>query len=217
MSSAPPAGDSEQLAAVVRMHRRRHRWGVSVAWFLILLALGTGATASADSDGTPPPPWFIDLTIGFGVAAAIGLVVAIGYSVAMRRYPATDRAQAAGLERQRLRDAWRRGWSGRIYRVLYQLALWLGLALFLGAAVIGVVWTINGAASLAGAGPAVRWATPPINNDGDAATSLIVGLLFIFAGALVLRFIYRRVTRVWWRRYRQRRAADGAVQWPPSG
>jgi hypothetical protein len=58
--------------------------------------------------------------------------------------------------------------------ILYSLAEWLGFALFLGCAVIGVPATINGAAYLAGAGPVVRWAAAvPIHSDGDATASLM--------------------------------------------
>jgi hypothetical protein len=219
MSSAQPPGYPDQppgpaaaavdpaLAAAVRIQRRRHRWGVSVFWFLGALALCAGINSSANSGGTPSPPWFIDLTIGFGVAAAAALGVAICYSVAMRRRPAQVRAQAVLLERQRLRRLWRYGWTGRLYRGFFWSAAWLGMALIAGCVVIGVPLAINGVTYLAGAGQAVRWsAAMPIHSDGDAAGSLFIGLLFVFGGVLLVYFFYRRATRVWWPRFVARRA-----------
>jgi hypothetical protein len=214
MSSVRPPGHPEQppgpaaaagdpaLDAAVRIQRRRHRWGVAVFWFLGALALCAGINSSANSAGTPSPSWFIGLTIGFGVAAAAALGIAICYTVAMRRCPADARAQAIALERQRLRRQWRYGWTGRLYRIFFWSAAWLGMALFLGCVVIGVPLAINGVTYLAGSGQAVRWsAALPIHNDGDAAGSLVIGLLFVFGGVLVVYFFFRRVTRVWWPRF----------------
>ena len=204
---AAAAADDPALAAAVRIQRRRHRWGVAVFWLIGGLLLCAGGNSSADSNGTPSPPWFIDLTIGFGVAAAAALGVVLGYGVALRRRPAEVRARAILLEKQRLRQLWRYGWTGRLYHVFFWSATWLGMALFLAAAVLGVAWAINGATYLAGAGQAVRWSGDvPIHGDGDAAVSLVIGLLFIFAGLLVVLFIYRRATRVWWPRLVARRA-----------
>jgi hypothetical protein len=175
-------------------------------WLIGLLLLGVGSTSSADSSGTPPPPWFIDLTIASGAAAAAAAVIALGYSAALRRRPAEVRAQAIQLEKQRLRVLWRYGWTGRLYHAYYWTALWLGMALFLGCAGLGVAWAINGAAYLTGAGHAAQWSVDvPIHGDGDAAASLLFGLLFIFGGAMVVFYVYRRATRVWWPRYVQRR------------
>ena len=187
-------------------------------WLIGLLLLGVGSTSSADSNGTPPPPWFIGLTIASAVAAVAAAVIALGYSAALRRRPADVRAQAILLEKQRLRVLWRYGWTGRLYHLYFWTAAWLGMALFLGAAVLGVPWAINGAAHLAGAGQPVRWSGDiPIQGDGDAAASLVIGLLFVFGGAMVVWFLYRRVTRVWWPRFVQRRARafEGSLG-PPS-
>jgi len=202
--------------AVLRMQRRRHRWGVSVFWLVGVAVVGWGSTSDADSSGTPPPAWFTDLVIGFAVAAGVALVIAIGYSVAMRRYPAPARAEAARLERQRLRRAWRYGWTGRIYRVLFWSAATLGMAMFLGLAVLGVPWVVHGAAYLAGDRTGLTWSGDiPVNDDGDAAGSVVIGLAFVFAGLLVLWYIYTRVRRLWWPRFVARRAAADAIQWPP--
>ena len=187
-------------------------------WLIGLLLLGVGSTSSADSSGTPPPPWFIGLTIASAVAAVAAAVIALGYSAALRRRPADVRAQAILLEKQRLRVLWRYGWTGRLYHLYFWTAAWLGMALFLGAAVLGVPWAINGAAYLVGAGQPVRWSGDiPIQGDGDAAASLVIGLLFVFGGAMVVWFLYRRVTRVWWPRFVQRRARafEGSLG-PPS-
>ena len=76
------------------------------------------------------------------------------------------------------------------------------MALILGCVVIGVPLAINGVTYLAGSGEVVRWsAAMPIHSDGDAAGSLVIGLLFVFGGVLVVYFFYRRVTRVWWPRF----------------
>ena len=102
---------------------------------------------------------------------------------------------------------WRYGWTGRLYHIYYWSAAWLGMALFLGGALLGIGWAINGAVYLAGAGHAAQWSVDvPINNDGDAAGSLVIGLLFVFGGLMAVIFIYRRATRVWWPRFVQRRA-----------
>jgi hypothetical protein len=219
MSNAPPTGHPEQpsgtaaadedpaLAAAVRIQRRRHAWALAMFWLIGLLLLGVGSTSSADSSGTPPPPWFIGLTIASGLAALASAGLALGYGAALGRRPPEVRAQAILLEKQRLRVLWRYGWTGRLYHVYYWSAAWLGMALFLGTAVLGVPWAINGAAYLAGAGPAVRWSGDiPIHGDGDAAGSLIIGLLFVFGGVMVMVYVYRRATRVWWPRYVRRRA-----------
>jgi hypothetical protein len=53
----------------------------------------------------------------------------------------------------------------------------------------------------------VRWSGDiPIHGGGDAAGSLVIGLLFVFGGTMVACYVYRRATRVWWPRYEQRRA-----------
>jgi hypothetical protein len=219
MSSARPPGhpgqppgpaaatDDPALAAAVRIQRRRHAWALAMFWLIGLLLLGVGSTSSADSNGTPPPPWFIGLTIASAVAAVAAAGIALANSAALRRRPAELRAQAILLEKQRIRVLWRYGWTGRLYHGYYWSALWLGMALFLGCAGLGVAWAINGAAYLVGARHAVRWSVDvPINNDGDAAGSLVIGLLFVFGGAMVVFYVYRRATRVWWPRFVQRRA-----------
>jgi hypothetical protein len=221
MSSAQPTGHPEQtpdLAAAVRIQRRRHAWALAMFWLIGLLLLGVGSTSSADSNGTPPPPWFIGLTIASAVAAVAAAGIALAYSAALRRRPADVRAQAILLEKQRLRVLWRYGWTGRLYHLYFWTAAWLGMALFLAAAVLGVPWAINGAAYLVGAGQPVRWSGDvPIHGDGDAAASLVIGLLFVFGGLMVVWFLYRRVTRVWWPRFVQRRARafEGSLG-PPS-
>jgi hypothetical protein len=221
MSSARPPGDPDQppgpaaaaddpaVAAAVRIQRRRHAWGLATFWFIGLLLLCVGVNSSAGSNGTPSPRWFIGLTIASGLAALAAAALALGYGAALGRRPAEVRAQAILLEKQRIRVLWRYGWTGRLYHVFYWSALWLGMALFLGCAVLGVPWAINGATYLAGAGggPSVRWSGDiPIHGDGDAAGSLVIGLLFVFGGAMVVFYVYRRATRVWWPRYVQRRA-----------
>ena len=215
MSSAQPTGHPEELAAAVRIQRRRHVWALVMIWSIVAFLLIAGGASSASQSGTPAPTWFIGLMLGCAGAAVVTLVVVSGYTIAMRRWPAEVRAQAIALERQRLRQ---QGWGRRAYNVFYWTALWLGMALFLGAAVLGVPWAINGATYLAGAGQAVRWSGDvPIHGDGDAATSLVIGLLFIFGGVMVVWFLYRRVTRVWWPRFEQRRARafEGSLG-PPS-
>jgi peptidoglycan/LPS O-acetylase OafA/YrhL len=81
MSSAPPAGGQEglpeqaagasdpALAAAVRIQRRRHAWGLATFWLIAGCLLCAGINSTASSNGTPSPSWFVDLTIGFGVAA----------------------------------------------------------------------------------------------------------------------------------------------------
>lgn len=209
-SELPP--DDPALAAAVRIQRRRHAWALAMIWLIGVFLLLAGSAAEASDDDTPAPAWFIELMLLAAVLVVVTLAVVIGYSVAMSRRPAELRAQAIALERQRLRGRWRHSWRRRASHALYWLALSLGMAMFLVMAVVGVPWVINGAAYLAGGGgPAVRWATPPIHNDGDAATSLIVGLLFVFTGVLVLLFIYRRATRVWWPRLLARQAAGAEL------
>ena len=237
MSSARPSGDPDRpaapagpaaaaedpaVAAAVRLQRRRHAWGVATFWFIGLLLLGVGSTSSADSNGTPPPQWFVGLTVASGFAALAAAALALGYGAALGRRPAQVRAQAILLEKQRIRVLWQYGWTGRLYHAFYWSALWLGMTLFLGGAVLGVPWAINGATYLAGAragaGPAVRWSGDiPIHGDGDAAGSLVIGLLFVFGGVMVVFWVYRRATRVWWPRYVQRRARafEGSLR-PPS-
>ena len=97
MSSGQPTGHPEQtpdLAAAVRIQRRRHAWALAMFWLIGLALLCVGSTSSADSNGTPPPPWFIGLTIASGVAAAAAAGIALAYSAALRRRPADVRAQA---------------------------------------------------------------------------------------------------------------------------
>jgi hypothetical protein len=195
MYGAPPSGGQQippgqaagqadpGLADAVRLQRRRHAWALALIWL-------TGAF----------------LMLAAAALAVVALAIVIGYTSAMSRHPVEVRKQASALERQRLRVSWRHSWRRRAALILHGLALWLGMAMFLGGAILGVPWAINGAAYLAGAGRAVTWATPPIHDDGDAATSLIVGLLFVFGGVLVVLFICRRATRVWWPRYLQRQA-----------
>jgi hypothetical protein len=210
MSDAQPAGHPEQLAAAVRIQRRRHVWALALIWSIVALLLFGGSVSSASQAGTPAPTWFVSLMLVCAGASVLTLGVVMGYSIAMRRRPAEVRAQAIFLERQRLRQL---GWGRRVYHVFFVTALWLGLAIFGGCAVIGVPWAINGAAYLVGAGPVVRWsAAIPIHSDGDAAGSLVIGLLFIFMGVMLLFAMYRRVMRVWWPRYLQRRARASGYQ-----
>jgi len=222
MSNAQPTGHPEQpsgasaadedpaLAAAVRIQRRRHRWALAMIWSILAFLLFGGSVSSASQAGTPAPTWFDSLMVVCAGASVLTLGAVIGYSIAMRRRPAEARAQAIFLERQRLRQL---GWGRRVYHVFFVTALWLGLAIFGGCAVIGVPWVINGAAYLVGAGPVVRWsAAIPVHSDGDAAGSLVIGLLFIFMGVMLVFAMYRKVARVWWPRYLQRRARASGYQ-----
>jgi hypothetical protein len=195
------------VAAAVRMERRRHIGALATFWCIAGFAFCIGVNSTANSNGTPSPSWFIDITIAFPVAALAALCIALGSYAALRRRPAEVRAQAILLERRRNWRQWHGGWQGRAFWILFWSAAWLGMALMTGCAVIGVPWAINGVTYLAGAGEVVRWsAAVPVNSDGDAAVSLVIGLLFVFGGVMVVFFIYRRATRVWWPRYVQRRA-----------
>jgi hypothetical protein len=221
MNGAPPPGgqltppeptaDADDAGLIaVRIQRRRHGWAIALIWFLAAFLLLVGSASEASDDGTPAPAWFLNLRLVTGALSVLALAFVIGYSVAMRRQPPELQAQAIAFERQRLRTRWRQGPFVALRRIgwfLYLALLWLGMALIFGAAVLGVLWVINGAAYLGGVSRAVRWAAVvPVHNDGDAAVSLIIGLLFVFAGVAVGCYVYRRATRVWWPRYLDRRA-----------
>jgi hypothetical protein len=215
MSSAPPTGGQEKLpdqspgtsdpvlAAAVRIQRRRHRWALAICLSIVGLVSCWNINSDASSNGTPSPPWFIGLTIAFGAGAGAALLVVIGYSVAMHRKPAQVRAQAILLERQRIRS---QRWQHWVFVLTFWPAAWLGMALLSFAAVVFVIALTNGVAYLTGAGQVIRWAAIPITSGGDAAVAIIVGLLLIFAEALLAYWVYRRAKRVWWPRYVQRRA-----------
>jgi TRAP-type mannitol/chloroaromatic compound transport system permease small subunit len=228
MYGAPPSGGQEKsperaasaadpaLAAALRIQRRRHRWAVAMVWFSAAFLFLYFTASDASQNGTPAPAWYIDLMWVAAAAALVTIGVVIGYRVTMSRQPAPARAQAILLEKQRFQRRWRRGgWPRRIFFFFWDLAESLGFALFLGAAILGVTWAINGAAYLFGAGIAVHWGTPPIRSDGDAAVSLIIGLLFIFGGVLVVYTLYRNLKKRWLR-HLQRKAEAGAISWPPS-
>lgn len=224
MNGAPPSGGQQQPAGqaaadaddagliAVRIQRRRHAWAVAMIWFFFAFSFLVGSASEASGDGTPAPAWYLNLRWVVGALTVVALVVVIGYSLAMRRLPSELQAQAIAFERQRLRARWRQGPFVLLRRMgwyLYLLLLWLGMALMFAGAVLGVLWTINGAAYLAGPGAAhaVRWAAVvPVHSDGDAAVSLCIGLLLIFGGLAVGRYVYLRATRVWWPRYLDRRA-----------
>jgi protein-S-isoprenylcysteine O-methyltransferase Ste14 len=72
--------------------------------------------------------------------------------------------------------------------------------------VVFFIALINAVAYLAGAGQVVRWAAIPVTSGSDAAVAIIVGLLVIFAEALLAYWVYRRAKRVWWPRYVRHRA-----------
>ena len=93
-----------------------------------------------------------------------------------------------------------------IYVLGFWTALWLGIPLFSVAAVVFFIALINAVAYLAGAGQAIRWAAIPVTSGGDAAVAIIVGLLLIFAEALIAVWVCRRARLLWWPRYVQRRA-----------
>jgi hypothetical protein len=206
-----PAADADDAGLIaVRIQRRKRAWAVAMIWFLVAFFFVVGSASEASDDGTPAPAWFLNLRLVTGALSVVALAFVIGYNLAMRRLPPELQAQAVAFERQRLRARWRRGPFVLLRRMgwfLYLALFWLGMALIFGAAVLGVLWAINGAAYLAGASHAVRWAAVvPVHSAGDAAVSLIVGLLFVFAGAAVGWYLYRRATRVWWPRYLDRRA-----------
>jgi hypothetical protein len=210
-SAADPA-----LAAALRIQRRRHRWVVAMVWFSAAFLFLYFTASDASQNGTPAPAWYIDLMLVSAAAAVVAVGAVIGYGVTMSRQPAPARAQAILLEKQRFQRRWRRGgWPRRIFVFFWDLAESLGFALFLGCAVLGVTWVINGAAYLFGTGVVVHWGTPPIQNDGDAAVSLIIGLLFIFGGVLVVYTLHRNLKKRWLR-HLQRKAEAGAISWPPS-
>jgi hypothetical protein len=227
MYGAPPSGGQEKspeqavgaadpaLAAAVRIQRRRHRWAVAMIWFVAAFLFLAGSAGDASQNGAPAPAWFVDLMLLAAAAAVVTLGVVIGYGAAMSRQPEAARAQANRLEKQRIYRRWRPGgWPRRILHFFHDLAEYLGFALFLVAAILGVTWVINGAAYLFGAGVAVNWGSPPIQSDGDAVTSLIIGLLFIFGGVLVVYAIYRQLKKSWYR-HLLRKAEAGAIDWPP--
>jgi hypothetical protein len=222
MSSAPPAGGQEKLpdqtpgtsdqtpgtsdpvlAAAVRIQRRRHRWALAMWWSVVGCVSCWLISSDANSNGTPPPPWFTGLTIAFGAGAGAALLVVIGYSVAMHRKPLRVQEQAILLERQRIRS---QGWQRRVLVLIVSTRVWLGIPLFSFATVVFVIALTNAVAYLAGAGQVIRWAAIPVTSGGDAAVAIIVGLLLIFAEALVAVWVYRRARRIWWPRYVQRRA-----------
>jgi hypothetical protein len=199
--------------AAVRIQRRRHIWAVVMIWLIVIFLLLAGSVNEASQDGTPAPAWFVQLMLGFAAAAVVALGVVIGYSVAMRRRPAELRAQAILLERQRLS---RLGWPRRVRRIFWWTCIWLGIPLFLGAAVLGVAWILDGASRLLGAKPVAGWAATSIHSNGDAAVAVIIGLLLVFGGALSVLFIYRLARRVWLR-HLMHLAEAGAINWPPPG
>jgi hypothetical protein len=215
MSSAPPAGGQEKppdqtpgtshplLAAAVRIQQRRHRWVLAIWWSVVGCVSCWVISSDANSYGTPPPLWFTGLTIAFGTGAGAALLVVTGYSVAMHRKPVQVQEQAILLERQRIRS---QGWQRRVLVLVVSTGLWLGIPLFSIAAVVFVIALTNAVAYLAGAGQAIRWAAIPVTSAGDAAVAIIVGLLLIFAEALLAVWVYRRARHLWWPRYVQRRA-----------
>jgi len=182
-------------------------------WLILIFLVLAGGVNEASQDGTPAPAWFVQLMLGFAAAAVVALGVVIGYSVAMQRRPAELRAQAILLERQRLS---RLSWPRRVRRTFWWTCIWLGIPLFLGAAVLGVAWILDGAARLLGAKPVAGWAATTITSNGDAAVAIIIGLLFVFGGALSVLFIYRQARRVW-SRHLMHLAEAGAINWPPAG
>ena len=93
-----------------------------------------------------------------------------------------------------------------MFVLVVSTGLWLGIPIFSFAAVVFVIALTNAVAYLAGAGQVIRWAAIPVTSGGDAAVAIIVGLLLIFAEAMIAVWVYRRATRVWWPRYVQRRA-----------
>ena len=215
MSSAPQAGGQEKLpdqtpgtsdpllAAAVRIQQRRHRWVLAIWWSVVGCVSCWLISSDANSYGTPPPLWFTGLTIAFGAGAGAALLVVTGYSVAMHRKPVQVQEQAILLERQRIRS---QGWQRRVLVLIVSTGLWLGIPLFSFAAVVFVIALTNAVAYLAGAGQVIRWAAIPVTSGGDAAVAIIVGLLLIFAEAMIAVWVYRRARRVWWPRYVQRRA-----------
>jgi len=52
----------------------------------------------------------------------------------------------------------------------------------------------------------------PFYAETFGASPLVIGLLFIFMGVMLLFAMYRRVMRVWWPRYLQRRARASGYQ-----
>jgi len=225
MSSAPPtsgqgkqhgqAGDQSNsaLAEAVRLQRRRHHWTVAFFWFFFAFLFFIGSASDASEDGTPAPAWYIHLEYASAVAAVVVLCVVIGFGVALGRRPTELRAQAIALERRRLQQ---NPWPRRIFNGIILTAMWLGTVISVWLAFLGVFWTINGVTYLAGSGVVVEWASPTVYNDGDAATSLIVGLLFVGSGIGMVFALYRFVIRRWWRLYLARKAEQGAISWPPT-
>src|SRR5579863_4127294 len=163
MDGAPPSGgqqkppepavDADDAGLIaVRIQRRRHAWAVAMIWFLVAFFLVLGSASQASNDGAPAPSWFLNLRLVTGGLSALALAFVIGYSRAMRRLPSELQAQAIAFERQRLRARWRQGpfvALRQLGRFLFLLLLWLGMALLFCAAVLGVLWVVNGAAYLA--------------------------------------------------------------------
>jgi uncharacterized membrane protein len=185
------------------MAHRRHVWLVTLVVLTLAFIFLAYTTKDAAQAGTPAPSWYVDLMLATGAAAVVALAVEIAYSVALHRQPTALQQQAVAIEQQRIRQV---RWTKRLFNLCLTAAIWLANPIMVGLAVIGAAWILDGVAILAGARPPAAWAATSIQDKGDAAVALVIGLLFVLGGVGFVFAEYVRVRYRWWPRYLQRRA-----------
>ena len=137
------------MAATVRLMHHRHGWGLAAITSCLAFCFGYGAIANGNSEGAAAPSWFVVMTTVLLALTVVSIIVAVVYSVRLRRTPPAVRAQAAPIAARHPHGPHTHQYPPR--HLVTWVVRWVGMLLILVVAVVSVPAVVDGTAYLAGA------------------------------------------------------------------